>query len=337
MGFPGVLGDSSQSISESRIINGVNLLPKICFSDLSLSKPPRTSLEQWAVLAAVVDEGGFAAAGEALDRSQSAVSYAVQQLQAGLPVALTEPRGRRTVLTEAGATLLRRARAVLAETESLEALAVNLAQGWESEIRIAVDIIFPPALLNEVLGSFGPVCRSARLEVLESVLSGTTEALLRREVDLAIVGQLPAGFLGTRLMAVEFVPVAHRDHRLHALGRAVALADLKGERQIVVRDSGTKRRLDAGWLGAEQRWTVSHLKTSIEMLKHGLGFAWIPREHIRVELESGLLAPLPLADGGSRSADLHLVYADRDAAGPATRELARLIVASCARAPVPAL
>jgi DNA-binding transcriptional LysR family regulator len=287
------------------------------------------------VLAAVVDEGGFAAAGEALDRSQSAVSYAVQQLQAGLPVALTEARGRRTVLTEAGVTLLRRARAVLAEIESLEALAVNLAQGWEGEIRVAVELIFPPALLNEVLGSFGPVCRSTRLEVLESVLSGTTEALLRREVDLAIVGRLPPGFLGTRLMAVEFVPVAHRDHRLHALGRAVTLADLKGERQIVVRDSGTKRRLDAGWLGAEQRWTVSHLKTSIDLLKHGLGFAWIPREHIREELTSGLLAPLPLVDGGSRSADLHLVYADRDAAGPATRELARLIVAACARAPAP--
>jgi DNA-binding transcriptional LysR family regulator len=292
---------------------------------------PKTSLEQWAVLAAVVDEGGFAAAGEALAKSQSAVSYAVQQLQAELPVALTEPRGRRTVLTEAGSALLRRARAVLAEVESLEALAQNLAQGWEGEIRIAVDIIFPPALLYETLGAFGPVCRATRVEILESVLSGTTEALLKREVDLAIVGQLPPGFLGTRLMAVEFVPVAHRDHALHALGRAVTLADLKRQRQIVVRDSGTRRRLDAGWLGAEQRWTVTHLKTSIEMLTPGLGFAWIPREHIRAELAGGALVPLPLAEGGSRIVDLHLVYADRDGAGPATREFARLVTALCAR------
>lgn len=294
-------------------------------------KVPRTSLEQWAVLAAVVDEGGFAAAGEALDKSQSAVSYAVQQLQAELPVALTEPRGRRTVLTEAGATLLRRARAVLADVESLEAVARNLAQGWEGEIRVAVDLIFPPALLYEALGAFGPVCRATRVEVLESVLSGTTEALLKREVDLAIVGQLPPGFLGTRLMAVEFVPVAHRDHPLHALGRPLTLDDLKHERQIVVRDSGTKRRLDAGWLGAEQRWTVSHLKTSIEMLQLGLGFAWVPREHIRAELGSGALVPLLLADGGSRVVDLHLVYADRDGAGPATREFARLLIAACQR------
>jgi len=296
-----------------------------------MAKLPKTSLEQWAVLAAVVDEGGFAAAGEALEKSQSAVSYAVQQLQAQLPVALTEPRGRRTALTEAGATLLRRARAVLAEVESLEAVAQNLAQGWEGEIRIAVDLIFPPALLYEALGAFGPVCRATRVEVLESVLSGTTEALLKREVDLAIVGQLPPGFLGARLMAVEFVPVAHRDHALHALGRTLTLDDLKRERQIVVRDSGSKRRLDSGWLGADQRWTVSHVKTSIEMLKHGLGFAWIPREHIRAELADRTLVELPLADSGSRVVNLHLVYADRDGAGPATREFARLVTAACAR------
>jgi DNA-binding transcriptional LysR family regulator len=299
-----------------------------------VTKIPKTSLEQWAVLAAVVDAGGFAAAGEALARSQSAVSYAVQQLQRELPVALTEHRGRRTVLTAAGATLLRRARAVLAEVASLEAVAHNLAQGWEGELRIAVDIIFPPALLYAALGAFGPVCRATRVEVLESVLSGTTEALLRREVDLAIIGQLPPGFLGTRLMAVEFVPVAHRDHALHALGRALTLEDLRRERQIVVRDSGSKRRIDAGWLGAEQRWTVSHIKTSIEMLKHGLGFAWIPREHIGAELASGLLAPLPLAEASSRSVDLYLVYADRDGAGPATREFARIVTARCAPAAV---
>ena len=298
---------------------------------------PKTSLEQWAVLAAVVDEGGFAAAGEALDRSQSAVSYAVQQLQAELPVALLEHKGRRAVLTDAGATLLRRARAVLGEVGSLEALAANLAQGWESEIRLAVDVVFPPSLLYAALGAFGPVCRATRIEVVESVLSGTTEALIRRDVDLAIVGQLPPGFLGTRLMAVEFVPVAHRDHALHALGRAVTIEDLKRERQIVVRDSGSKRRIDAGWLGAEQRWTVSHLKTSIEILRHGLGFAWIPREHIEGELASGELAPLPLAAASSRSVELYLVYADRDAAGPATRELARLITALCSHASAPPL
>ena len=296
-----------------------------------MTRLPATTLDQWAVLAAVVDEGGFAAAGETLERSQSAVSYAVQQLQQQLPLPLLDHKGRRAVLTDAGATLLRRARAVLADVASLEALAANLAQGWEAEIRIAVDIVFPPAVLLAALGQFGGVCRTTRLEVIESVLSGTTEALLRREVDLAVVGVVPPGFLGTRLVTVEFSAVAHPAHALHALGRPLTTQDLKQYRQLVVRDSGSKRRLDAGWLGAEERWTVSHLKTSIEMLTSGLGFAWVPRPHIEAELAAGTLLPLPLVEGATRRLDMHLVHTDRDSAGPATQELARLLAGACDR------
>ncbi|HUI62000.1 MAG TPA: LysR family transcriptional regulator, partial [Steroidobacteraceae bacterium] len=71
---------------------------------------PRTSLEQWAVLAAVVDRGGFAQAATWLHRSQSAVSYAVARLQEGLDVPLLAIEGRRAVLTEHGKALLKRAR-----------------------------------------------------------------------------------------------------------------------------------------------------------------------------------------------------------------------------------
>jgi DNA-binding transcriptional LysR family regulator len=293
---------------------------------------PRTSVEQWAVLAAVVDEKGFSRAGEALARSQSAVSYAVQQLEAQLPLAVLDHSGRRAELTPAGETLLRRARSVIRDLENLEALAGSLAQGWESEVRIAVDLIFPPALLYDSLAAFAPVARATRIEVLESVLSGTTEALLRREVELAITGPVPAGFLGSPLMPVEFIAVASPSHALNALDRPLALEDLRGHRQLVVRDSGSRRRLDAGWLGAEERWTVSHIKTSIEMLKLGLGFAWVPREHIWSELDSGALVPLRLVEGGTRRVELNLVYADRDSAGPATRELARLITDTCSKA-----
>ena len=297
-----------------------------------VSQLPRTTVEQWAVLASVVDEGGFSRAGESLGRSQSAVSYALSQLEAQLPVPILDHSGRRATLTEAGTTLLRRARAVLEELRTLESLAASLAAGWETEIGIAVDIVFPPALLYEALGAFGPKCRNTRIELVESVLSGTTEALLHREVDLAIVALVPPGFLGTRLMPVEFIAVAAPGHALHALGRPLGLADLKGHRQIVVRDSGSKRRMDAGWLGAEERWTVSHLKTSIEMLKSGLGFAWVPREHIWSELAAGTLKPLALTEGGTRRVDLHLVYTDADSAGPATRALAQQLAETCASA-----
>jgi len=38
---------------------------------------PRTTLEQWRVLQAIVEYGGFAQAAEALHRSQSSISYTI--------------------------------------------------------------------------------------------------------------------------------------------------------------------------------------------------------------------------------------------------------------------
>ena len=57
----------------------------------------------------------------------------------------------------------------------------------------------------------------------------------------------------------------------------------------------------------------------------GLGFAWFPEDTVRVELGRGVLKALPLREGGERSGDLYLVFADRDYAGPGALRLAQII------------
>jgi DNA-binding transcriptional LysR family regulator len=290
---------------------------------------PRVSLEQWAVLRAVVEEGSFARAAEALNKSQSAVSYALKGLQAQLPIEVLTLKGRRAELTEAGRLLLRRASGLLEEACTLERLAASLSQGWEPEVQLAVEAIFPPELLLEALAAFAPVSGSSRIQLLETVLSGTQEALLSRQAGLVITARVPPGFLGEPLLPIEFIAVASPQHPLHQLERELTEHDLRMHRQLVVRDTGLKRREDAGWLGAEERWTVPNLATSIRFVLQGLGFAWIPREHIHVELERGLLKPLPLVAGGRRRVELYLVFADRDSTGPATHALARILHEAC--------
>lgn len=283
---------------------------------------PRISLEQWAILQAVVDEGSYAKAAEALNRSQSSISYALKGMQEQLPVEVLTMQGRKAMLSPAGETLLRQARVLTNDALSLEYLANNLAEGWETEIRLAVEAIFPTALLSQALAAFVPESRASRVQLIESVLSGTQEALLNGEADLVITHRPPPGFLGQPLLDIIFLAVAHPEHPLHQLERELTHHDLRAHRQFVVRDSGLKRRQDAGWLDAEQRWTVSQLSTSIQFARDGLGFAWLPYEHIRGELEAGTLKRLPLVEGGQRQEKLFLVHADRNAAGPATQALA---------------
>lgn len=285
------------------------------------------TLEQWRMLAAVVDGGGFAQAAELLGKSQSTVSHGVQRLQAALGIALLTQQGRRAVLTADGETLLRRARHLLDESVSLQRLAGHLAQGHEPLVRLAVDVIFPPERLFVALTAFSAHYPDTRIELIETVLSGGSEALLRQEADLVITGRVPPGFLGEPLYRSNFVYVAHPEHPLHRLGRPLTERDLAAHRQIVIRDSGLKQKVDSGWLGAEQRWTVSHLSTSITALTSGLGFAAVPCERIARELAGGLLKPLPLENTGNfaREVMLYLVSADRDRNGPALKALAEAL------------
>ncbi len=290
-----------------------------------MNRAPRITLEQWRALLAVVDEGGYAQAAEALHKTQSSISYAIHKLEDLLGVQVLEVRGRKAHLTDTGAMLVRRARLLLEEAGELEAAAGRLAGGWEAEVRLAVDHLFPQTCLFRVLDRFSAQAPQTRIQLYETVLSGNEEALLEGQVDLAITPVVPVGFLGDVLLPVRFVAVAHPQHPLHALGRELGYEDLRAHRQLVIRDSAVRSSRDAGWLAAEQRWTVSHMANSIRAVSLGLGFAWFPEHAIVEELADGLLQPLPLREGGHRHAQLHLVYADRDYAGPATQALAELL------------
>ena len=115
---------------------------------------PRITLEQWRALQSVVEAGGYAEAAEALHKSQSTLSYAVQKIERLLDVRVFEIKGRKAVLTEAGQVLYRRARTLLEEAAMLEHGAAAMAQDWQPEIRIAVEILFPTWLLLECLAEF---------------------------------------------------------------------------------------------------------------------------------------------------------------------------------------
>src|SRR5260370_33437126 len=104
---------------------------------------PRISLEQWRALLAVVDAGGYAQAAEALHKSQSAVTYAVQKMESLLGVKVFEVVGRKAQLTPTGEVLYRRAKALLEEASALEGAAGSLAAGWDPELRLGGEIIFP--------------------------------------------------------------------------------------------------------------------------------------------------------------------------------------------------
>jgi DNA-binding transcriptional LysR family regulator len=286
---------------------------------------PHISLEQWRCLTAVVEAGGYAQAAEALHKSQSSVTYAVQKLESTLGVSAFEIQGRKAKLTPTGEMLYRRARQLLEDADAIERAAGKASAGWEAEISIAVEVLFPNWLMFRCLQRLGLESPQTRIEWYESVMEGTIEALLTGKVDLAIMGTVPPGYGGEKIFDVKFVPVAHPEHELHKLGRPVEMRDLRKHRHIVVRDTGTKRDKKVRTLEATQRWTVSNMSTSIGAVSRGFGFAWLPQYKIFPELSSGELKELPLSEPREIVGQLYLVFADREGAGPGLLRLAKII------------
>ena len=288
---------------------------------------PKISLEQWATFKAVVDEGSFAKAAEALNKSQSTVSYTLAKLEERLPGPVLEVRGRKAEMTPLGEVLYRHAGNLLQQAILLDDMADYLARGWEAEVTIAVDALVPIEYVLEGVQTYSANNPLTRIRLLETTLSGTDEALLFREADIVLTPNVPPGFLGRKYCTADFVVVASPAHPL-AEKDEVTENDLCQHRQIVIRDSGRKRQQDVGWLRSEQRWTVTYLSTSIESIKRGLGFGFLPKDRIQRELSDGTLAILPVVPAFSRVASVSLVLADQSGAGPATKALSDALLAA---------
>jgi DNA-binding transcriptional LysR family regulator len=303
-------------------------------------RTPKISLEQWASFKAVVDHGSFTLAAEAMNKSQSSISYAVARLNEQLPRPVLVLNGRKAVLTDDGKVLYRRATQLLAQAEEAEAVARQLAQGLEPEVTLALDNLLDLRLAIPSLHRLAQTYPLTRVRILETSLSGTEEALLEKKADIVIGATVPVGHSGTPVRQVEMIPVAHPSHPLltraappsHSLQSDPEMADLgisdwelKTHRQIVLRDSGQRRERDAGWLGSEQRWTVSHFSSTMKILHAGLAFAFLPRDWVEDDLRAGTLQQLELASPQQRILQLYLMLSSPESAGPATLLLAKTL------------
>ncbi len=286
---------------------------------------PKVSLEQWSMFITVVEEGSFQAAADKLLKSQSSISYAMQKMQQGLGVNVFEHKGRRAELTDAGQLMLQRAKDLIHAASAAEKVALEFSVGWEPQIGLVLSDMFPDYILHSALKKFGEQCPQTRLEIYVEVLSGVDDKLRNGEAQIAINHMIPSGMVGEPIFEMEFVRIAHPDHPLHHIGRAIYHSDMKLHRQIVIRDSGSYRRENRGFLGSDQRWTVSNMRESLGLLKLGFGSGVLARHLAQPAIDAGELKELNIDGGGRMSSNMSLIFADKANTGPAALLLAKLL------------
>ena len=289
-----------------------------------LSNIPRITMEQWLAFTTVVDCGSYALAAEALNKSQSSVSYAVSRLNDQLPKPVLALQGRKAELTPEGEVLYRYARQLIDQARTMEEMARSMALEFEAEVTVAVDVLLEISQLNCALEVFCQQFPHTRIRILETSLTGTQEALLEQQANLVRGASVPVGFSGVPVGTVRMIPVASPRHAVFGQD-SISERELKSFRQVVLRDSGQRSQQDSGWLGAEQRWTVSHFSSSISVIKAGLAFGFLPLNWVQQDLEQNHLKEIEIRGGYSRSVPLYLMYANRELAGPASRALGEML------------
>ena len=254
------------------------------------------------ILDAIDRHGSFTAAASALHRVPSALSHAVGKLEDELGVTLFERVGRRAVLNEAGRTLLDDGRHLLRAASDLERRVQRIADGWEAELRIALDAIIPSERLFPLLQAFYAAGHSTQIRITGEVLGGTWDALATGRADLAIgaPGDIPArSGIASRPLGVssDFVFAVAPTHPLAGWAGPIPSSELLRHRAVVIAD--TSQELDArtvGLIEGQDVLRVPDIRAKANAQIAGLGIGHLPRWLAAPEIAAGRLVDLPLAE-----------------------------------------
>ena len=254
----------------------------------------KLSLDALQILDAIDRRGSVAAAGKALHKVPSTISYTVAKLEEDLGVQLFDRVGPRAHLTPAGEALLEEGRHLLRAARELEMRVRRVASGWEAELTVAVDSLFVPALLAEDVRAFNAVAEQTRMRLITESLSGTWEALLDRRADLLVgaAGEGPSGggYVVEPMGVVRFVFAVSPSHPLAAAPEPLGREQLATHCAIAVADSA--RRLlprTVGLLMGQETVTVPDMVSKFRLQCAGLGFGFLPEPYVQQAVRDGRL------------------------------------------------
>ncbi len=278
----------------------------------------QTTLDEWEILNAVVQLGGFAPAAEQLNRSQSTISYAIARLQERLGIKLLELEGRKARLTELGRVLLTDAEPHLAGFHQLEQRARSLASGGESEIRLSVDSIFPNDRLFGALFEFSRQFPYVRPKLRQATFLSSESEFLAYGSHLCIAGLPAREYYVKPILGIRILGVARQDHPLHLLPRPLSRIDLIRHTIVTIEGAapGAPKRQPRS--PAQRYLSVTNIDAAIDAVRSGLCFGWLPVYRIQPYLDSGELLPLRMPVGGTREVRLSVISKDLS---PRHREL----------------
>jgi DNA-binding transcriptional LysR family regulator len=276
-------------------------------------------LRQLRYLVALADERHFTRAAEREHIAQPALSQQIRRLEREVGLPLVERTTRRVSLTEAGESLVARARRILAEVEAARAELERMSGLQTGHVIVGVmhtmgpvDVSVPLALFHQRHPGVELTVREHASDELLAFLS-VTERIESHDLRLQ------------QLVAEELVVVLPRSHPL-AGRRQIRMAELAGEQFISYREGARLREalVDAGHHAGFEPQVMLESNESQRirrLVDRGLGVAILPRSD--AEAPGAEVAAVKLVDP-SLTRDITLAWREGRRHSPAAQEFLEL-------------
>lgn len=131
----------------------------------------------------VVEKGGFAAAGRALDIPKSRLSRRIAQLEERLGVRLLQRSTRRFAVTDAGQRFYRHCQTVIAEAQAAEEAVAEMTTEPRGLVRVSCPVSITQNVMTEILPEFCEKYPQVRILMLST---NRRIDLINEGVDIAI-------------------------------------------------------------------------------------------------------------------------------------------------------
>jgi DNA-binding transcriptional LysR family regulator len=264
--------------------------------------PQDLPYEAMRTFAAVARHGSFSRAGQALFRSQSAVSLQVAKLEDVVGRRLLERTTKKVELTDAGRVLL----GYLLQSEALLEQAgrelEDLDQLERGRLVICASDTTGCYRLPAILQRYRERHPGIEIVIRNATSPRTTQSVLDHDVDLGIVTlrDVDPGLEAVPLFQRRDVLICHPTHRL-AKRRRILLKDLETYPFILLDDRCSSRRiLDDLCREAHVALQIRMELSSIEVIKRFVridaGLSVVPEMAVQEEVAGGTLATVEITD-----------------------------------------
>ena len=166
-------------------------------------EPLKFTFRQLSYFIAAGETGSITLASRQVNISQPAISAAISHIEQELDVQLfLRHHAQGLSLTPAGRALLRDAKRLVKQAESLYTSAADIGQNLRGELSIGWFSTLAPIVMPEIVGSFLEAFPQTTIRAQEHHQAGLLEGLRRAETELAITYDLQLG------ADIEFTPLA---------------------------------------------------------------------------------------------------------------------------------